>query len=49
MSALAVAGWRRTRLDNAWRWLGEAVDAGGKAMKLRTVEDQTLELAWRAD
>lgn len=30
----------------AWWWLGEAVDAGGKVWKLRALADERLEVVW---
>jgi hypothetical protein len=45
--ALAVAACRLKRLDDARRWLGAALDVGGKTMKLRALDDPALAEVWR--
>ena len=46
---LAVAACRLERVADARRWLGEALDLGGNAMKLRALEDRRLEAVWAAE
>jgi hypothetical protein len=46
--ALAVAACRVKRMEDARRWLGEALDLGGKAMKLRALDEPDLQLLWQS-
>lgn len=47
MYALAVHACRLKRTEDARHWLGEALNLGGKKMKLRALDDRALESVWR--
>jgi hypothetical protein len=46
MYDLAVLACRLKRVEEARRWLGEAMTLGGKEMKLRALDDPGLKAVW---
>jgi hypothetical protein len=43
---MAVMACRLGRVEEARKWLGQALEIGGKAMKLRALDDPGLKGVW---